>query len=118
MTFYKQVRGDLTNFKVREAFYAYANIIKLLSGAKCVQAINADNGIHHFIFTTKSHKQLHIIWTRDRGCIEASSLYTEMQLERGHFIDAIGQVIQDKVLSFSERPIFIEFEQSRAAEIK
>ena len=111
VTFYKQVSGDLTNFKVREAFYAYANVIKLLSGAKCVQAINADNGIHHFIFETKSHKQLHIIWTRDRGSIKASSLYTEMQLERGHFIDAIGQVIQDKVLSFTERPVFIEFEQ-------
>ena len=112
VTFYKQVKGDLTNFKIREAFYAYANIVKLLSGAKCVEAINANNGIHHFIFETKSHKQLHIIWTRDRGCIEASLLYTNQQLDRGHFIDAICQAIQDKTLSFSERPTFIEFEHA------
>ena len=117
VTFYKKVSGDLANFEVREAFYAYANIIKLLSGATCIQAINADNGIHHFIFNTEGEKQLHIVWTRDRGLVEAASLYTEEQLEQGRFSNALGQTIQDKVLSFNERPIFIEFKQAESLKL-
>lgn len=112
VTFYKQIRGDFADFEIREAFYAYANIIKLLSGATCIQAINADSGLHHFIFNIEGEKQLHIVWTKDRGCVAAESLYSEQQLADGHFIDALGQTIQEKVLSFGERPIFIEFEQA------
>ena len=112
VTFYKQIRGDLSDFEIREAFYAYANIIKLLSGATCTQAVNADKGFHHFIFDTKEGKQLHIAWTTDRGCINADLLYTKAQLEQCQVIDALGEVIEEEILSFTERPVFLQFEQA------
>lgn len=114
VAFYKQIKGDLANFVVEEAFYAYASIIKMLSGATCVQAINGDKGFHHFIFKTANKKQLHIIWTTDRGCVAVSQLYTPEQLERGYIFDALGNEVEEKVLSFNEHPIFIEFEQEES----
>jgi len=117
VTFYKQVRGDFANFEIREAFYAYANLIKLLSGATCIQAVNADKGLHHFIFNTQNQKQLHIVWTQDRGCVEAELLYSRQQLDDGHVIDALGQTDHQQVLSFSERPTFIEFEQDETLKL-
>ena len=112
VTFHKQIRGDLSDFEIREAFYAYANIIKLLSGTTCVQAVNADKGLHHFIFETKAHKQLHIVWTQDRGCVDAEQLYSREQLEQAEILDALGQRVEESVLSFTERPLFLQFEQA------
>ena len=117
VTFYKQVRGDFADFEIREAFYAYANLVKLLSGATCIQAVNADKGLHHFIFDTQDKKQLHIVWTKDRGCVDAERLYTRQQLDDGHVIDALGQTVEQAVLSFGERPIFIEFEQAETLKL-
>ena len=90
VTFYKQIRGDLSGFEIREAFYAYANIIKLLAGSTCVQAVNADKGLHHFIFETKEQKQLHIVWTQDRGCVNAEQLYSREHLEQAEIMNALG----------------------------
>ena len=111
VTFYKQIRGDLSDFEIREAFYAYANIIKLLPGTTCVQAVNADKGLHHFIFETKEQKQLHIVWTQDRGCVDAEQLYSREQLEQAEILDALGEAVTEPVLSFTERPLFLQFEQ-------
>jgi len=112
VTFYKQIRGDLSDFEIREAFYAYANIIKRLSGTTCIQAINADKGLHHFIFETKDQKQLHIVWTTDRGCVDAERLYSPEQLEQAEVIGALGETIDEPVLSFTERPLFLQFDQA------
>ena len=111
VTFYKQIRGDLSGFEIREAFYAYANIIKLLAGSTCVQAVNADKGLHHFIFETKEQKQLHIVWTQDRGCVNAEQLYSREHLEQAEIMNALGEAVTESVLSFTERPLFLGFEQ-------
>ena len=111
VTFYKQIRGDLSDFEIREAFYAYANIIKLLAGTTCVQAVNADKGLHHFIFETKEQKQLHIVWTQDRGCVNAEQLYSREHLEQAEIMNALGEAVTESVLSFTERPLFLRFEQ-------
>lgn len=111
VTFYKQVRGDFSDFEIREAFYAYANIIKLLSDTRCIQAVNAEKGLHHFIFETQEQKQLHIVWTMDRGCLDAEQLYTREQLDGAIVKGALGNIEQDAVLSFTERPTFLEFDQ-------
>lgn len=112
VTFYKKISGALPDFEVREAFYAYANIIKLLSGMACIQAVNAEKGLHHFIFEAKEQTQLHIVWTTDRGCVDAERLYTREQLDRGLVIDALGETEDEAVLSFTERPVFLQFGQA------
>ena len=117
VAFYKSIRGERTSFVVQEAFHAYASIIRLLSDAKCIQAINADKGLHHFIFKTANEKQLHIMWTTDRGCVDISLLYTADQLARGHIFDALGKKFEEKILSFNERPVFIEFEQEESLKL-
>lgn len=117
VTFYKKISGDLTDFEVREAFYAYANIIKLLSGTTCIQAVNAEKGLHHFIFEAKEQTQLHIVWTTDRGCVDAEQLYTREQLDRGLVIDALGETEGGPVISFTERPVFLQFGQAESLKL-
>lgn len=117
VTFYKQIRGDIDNFEVREAFYAYANLIKLLSGSRCTQALNAETGLHHFIFEREQGGQLHIAWTKDRGCVDAEQLYTREQLDSAQVIDALGTEQEEALLSFGERPVLLLFEQAEGLKL-
>jgi tRNA A-37 threonylcarbamoyl transferase component Bud32 len=79
--------------------------------------VNADKGLHHFIFDTKEGKQLHIAWTTDRGCIDAERLYTGVQLGESKAFDALGEIIEDEILSITERPIFLQFDQAESLKL-
>jgi len=109
VSFYKEVRGNYEQLEIRPAFYALAHIIKQLSGAHCTQAINAESGIHHFIFKKNDGSELHIAWLRDRYVLPLNLLYTQQQLNDACFINAIGQPCQSPAISLSEKPLFIQF---------
>lgn len=109
VSFYKSVRGKYENLKTRPAFYALANTIKQLSNTDCVQAINADNGIHHFIFSRENGSEVHIGWLRDRYTLPLDSLYSEKQLDAALFTNTVGKSDNGPALCLSERPLFIEF---------
>ncbi|MFW5450886.1 MAG: lipopolysaccharide kinase InaA family protein [Methylophagaceae bacterium] len=117
VSFYKEVRGHYDQLKPGKAFYALANLVKLLNGAECVQAISADNGINHFIFNTEDNSQLHINWTRDRQTIPVQLLYTEQQIAQASFLNRTGDSLMQAASSFSERPLFMIFKQAQKTKI-
>ncbi len=109
VSFYQAIRGDYKHFQVQKAFYVLVYVVKKLSGASCMQAVNADNGIHHFIFADRKGIQLHITWVRDRMTIPLSLLYKDQQLEGATFLNGQGEALPGPVLTVSERPLFIQF---------
>lgn len=109
VSFYKSVRGRYQDLKIRAAFYALANVIKQLSHTRCRQAVNADNGIHHFILTTKDGAELHIGWLRDRQTLPLSLFYSPQQLGAAQFTNSLGQDYKVQAIALSETPIFIRF---------
>ena len=109
VSFYRAVRGDYDKFKPHKAFYALAYIVRKLSGATCMQAVNADNGIHHFIFADEKGAQFHITWVRDRVVVPLSFIYKDGQLADAIFFNGQGEILTAPVLAVSERPLLIEF---------
>lgn len=109
VSFYKSVRGKYENLKIRPAFYALANTIKHLSNTDCIQAINGDNGIHHFIFTHENGTELHIAWLRDRYILSLDSLYSPQKLSTARFINTVGQEYDQAPQCITESPLFIQF---------
>ena len=110
VSFYKSVRGKYENLKTRPAFYALANTIKHLSDTDCIQAVNGENGIHHFIFSRENGSEIHIAWLRDRYTLPLNSLYSQKKLQNARFIDTLGQNHDEPPLCLSERPLFIQFD--------
>ena len=113
VSFYKSVRGQYNDLAIRPAFYALSNSIKQLSNTRCVQAINAENGIHHFVFKRDNDSELHIGWLRDRQALPLTKLYSTKQLSAAVITDTIGQNYQHTAVSLCERPVFIEFKNSQ-----
>ncbi len=112
VTFYRLVRGNFDDYQVKEAFYAYAQLIHLLSGSRCIQAVNQVKGLHHFIFEMADNKQLHMMWTMDRGLIPLSDIYSSTQLAQGRYLDPLGNELTKPVLSVTERPLSIIFDEA------
>jgi len=117
VSFYKEVRGDYEQFQPGNAYYALQNLVRLLSGAECVQVVSADNGINHFIFNTGQNTQLHIGWTRDRYVLPLQSLYTQQQIDEASFLDTCGETLDHQAISFSEQPLFLQFVEPQATKI-
>jgi tRNA A-37 threonylcarbamoyl transferase component Bud32 len=117
VSFYKEIRGKYEQFQPEKAYYALQNLINLLSGAECVQAVSADHGINHFIFNTEQNTQLHIGWTRDRQIFPLLSLYTQQQIDEATFIDICGETLNHQAISFSEQPLFLQFSAPQATKI-
>jgi len=117
VSFYKEIRGQYEQFLPHKAFYALKNTVKQLSGTRCEQALSADNGLSHFIFTTKQNTQLHVAWTRDRYVLPLHVLYTSEQLAKATFLTACGEQLEHQLVSLTEQPIFIQFEQHQALKL-
>jgi len=110
VSFYKSVRGKYENLKTRPAFHALANTIKQLSATDCIQAVNGDNGIHHFVFSYENDSELHIAWLRDRYTLSLDSIYSSKQLDSARFIDTVGNKLNPSPICLSESPVFILFD--------
>ncbi|MFW5447592.1 MAG: hypothetical protein ACKE8G_05590, partial [Methylophagaceae bacterium] len=117
VSFYKSVRGKYENLKTRPAFYALANTIKRLSNTDCIQAVNGENGIHHFIFTYENGSELHIGWLRDRSIFALDSLYSPKQLDSARFIDTVGQKLDESPICLTESPLFIRFDSPQRLQL-
>lgn len=106
VTYYRQVRGDVANFRNRPSFYAYKFVIQQLSNTRCVQGVSADNGINHFIF--EGDKEMHVVWCKDGYALPITSIYAE-KLESVSVFDVLGKQLAKLPDYVTEQPIFIQF---------
>jgi tRNA A-37 threonylcarbamoyl transferase component Bud32 len=107
-TFYRKICGTLDNLEIMPAFHAYAHVIKCLSGAFCANAINNEQGLSHFCFTTAEGKHFHVCWCRDGQHFPLATLYSSAQLQNASFTAVCGDPIPQPV-KITESPIFIHF---------
>lgn len=108
VSFYKEVRGNLEDCRARPAFHALRHTIASLHDSVCVQAVNANNGIHHFVFT-KNDRELHIAWCRDSQTYPLHSLYSLQVLAQAEIDNAVGERLPYVPEVLSEQPLFIAF---------
>ncbi len=71
---YRQIRGTLSEFERSPSFEAFTYMSALLSGARCVQAVSAPNGLQHFVFE-KSGREFHVCYTLDTRAVDIRALY-------------------------------------------
>ena len=116
VSFYKAVRGELAQFREEPAFYALKHIIGRLQGARCIQAVNAENGLNHFIFNTTDKQTLHIAWMRDRQVLSLETLYDTEQVAIAHLFNAEGAP-QASAISLNEQPLFMVFDHPQETKL-
>ncbi len=116
VSFYQEIRGRYDDFKPEPAFYALKHVIASLQGARCVQAVNADNGLNHFIFNTPDNQQLHIAWMRDRQVLSLEMLYDTEQMVTAQHFNAEGTA-QASAISLNEQPLFMLFDQPQETKL-
>lgn len=107
VTYYRQARGEVQNFRKRPSFYALKCVVEQLSNTRCIQALSADNGINHFIFTDEK-QETHVIWCKDGYALPVTSIYAE-KLENVTILDLVGNGIAELPSYITEQPIFIKF---------
>jgi len=107
-TFYRNVRGDVDDFKVMPAFFALGYVARRLRNAYCDQAVNRVIGVSHFAFTGSDNEIFHVCWCRDGQAFRLADLYSAEQLTCAVFTDACGKIINSPV-AVNERPLFIDF---------
>ncbi|MGI9284889.1 MAG: lipopolysaccharide kinase InaA family protein [Pseudomonadales bacterium] len=108
VSFYKEIRGKLGDFQIRPAFYALQQTVTALQDSVCAQGVNANNGIHHFVFT-KDSRELHIVWCRDSQTFSLRSLYPQTILPQVEINNAVGERLAYIPEVISEQPLFLLF---------
>ncbi len=108
VSFYKEIRGKLENFTIRPAYHALRQTIAVLHNSLCVQAVNANNGIHHFIFTNDGRER-HIVWCRDSQTYALQTLYTPQVLAQAQIENAVGEHLAYMPEVITEQPLFFAF---------
>ncbi len=107
-TFYRKISGSFAELEIKPAFYAYAHLVKHLTGAFCANAINNEQGLSHFCFTGADGIHFHVCWCRDGQNSTLSTIYDGGQLQDATFYTACGDPIPQPQL-ITESPIFINF---------
>ncbi len=108
VSFYKEIRGGRDDFHIRPAFYALRQTITQLNCSKCLQGVNADNGIHHFVFA-KDRRELHVVWCRDSQTYPLHLLYPAAVLSQAEIANAVGKHLAYIPEVISEQPLFLSF---------
>ena len=108
VAYYQCVRGETSAFRKRPAFYALKYLLTNLSNAHCIQAVSADNGINHFIFTNSQQQEIHITWCRDGRAMPLTQLYPA-GLHDAVFYTQLGKKCTENPLCITEQPLFIHF---------
>jgi len=112
VTYYRQVRGQVSEFRKRPSFYALKYVIEQLSEARCIQGMSGDNGVHHFIFETEQH-ETHIVWSKDGYVLPLAAIYSQ-DLANASFLNQQGEAIAQAPNYITEQPLFIQFAAGQA----
>jgi tRNA A-37 threonylcarbamoyl transferase component Bud32 len=107
VSYYRQVRGDVKDFRNRPSFDAYKCVIAQLSSTRCIQGITADNGINHFIFEGQQY-ETHVTWCKDGYALPLSAIYPK-ELHNVVVFDVLGKQLAELPRHITEQPIFIQF---------
>ena len=110
VTYYQQIRGKTSDFRRRPAFSALQYLQANLNQPNCIQAVCADNGINHFIFTNSQQQEFHISWCRDGYAVPITQLYPSGLVEAdARYYSIVGNQWESMPLCITEQILFIHF---------
>jgi len=107
VSYYQSVRGEVSAFRKRPAFYALKYLLTRLNDAHCIQAVSADNGINHFIFANSKQQEFHITWCRDGYAVPLMQIYPA-GLYDANFYTLLGEKYTEDPLCVTEQALFID----------
>lgn len=106
VTFYGSTRGNISDYRIRPAYYAFQAVNRFLAGSKYIRKIPSEHGleIHEFL---KEDGRLHVAWTMNGRCALAKDCYQAAILEQAHCYSRDGLPLARPPAMISESPLYI-----------
>lgn len=117
ITHYRSVLGQPQNFRVRPAFYAMQNFIRLIPGSLYEGPLATAGVIEAHAFRNKD-KLIHVLWTANGQAMPMHALYAPAQMEHIEVITRDGELATEKPEFATETPIFLCWPVSAKIELK
>lgn len=117
VTHYKNVDGQLENFRIHPSFYAMKTVASIVQGATYKAALATAGGleIHHFVTT---QHQLHAAWAINGKAALLADIYHADDLLRAEIISRDGECLATAPAFISESPIYLRWPLDQAIAIK
>lgn len=109
VSFYKTVNGPVADFKLTGAYRAFKFLARFIRDVNCLQGVNAENGINHFVFESDNGAEIHVVWTLDCNAIRLSQLYSVIDLDGAEFLSITGELLSAPPAMITESPLIIRW---------
>lgn len=117
ITHYRSVLGQRQDFRLRPAFYAMQNFIRLIPGSLYEGPLATAEAIEVHAFRSKD-KLIHVLWTANGQAMPMHALYAPTQLDTVEVITRDGQVADEQPEFVTETPVFLCWPASAKIELK
>ena len=106
VSYYREIRGELDQLRIRPAFRALQQAIAILPGSTCVTAVHSQHGIHHFVFENKQGGEFHINWCRDSYQLPLRLLYSSAldECTEARYFNVLGEELDAAPETIGEQP--------------
>ncbi|GAB3287732.1 lipopolysaccharide kinase InaA family protein [Parahaliea aestuarii] len=113
VSFYQQVRGDLPDFRICDAYRALAQVVRRFASASRIETLHHDAaGLSMFRLAAEgSEEPYYLLWCRDTQSVPLTHLLPEEDLATAHFESACGDTLPPQV-AVTEHPLYIRFSRS------
>ena len=110
VTYYKETRGQISDFKIKKMYYALHFFNATIPGAKFIKDFSHDQNIHILEFE-KNNQIIHILWTQNNLIEDIKIHYHLYDLNNGQYKDHLGNDIETPN-TITENPIYIFWNKS------
>ena len=106
VTFYGKIRGNIGDYRIRPAYYAFQAVNRFLAGTEYIRKIPSERGleIHEF---QKADSLLHVAWTMNGRRALTEDCYPAVALEGARCYSRDGAPLAGRPAMISESPVYI-----------
>lgn len=106
VTFYGKTPGNINDYRIRPAYYAFQTANRFLSGSKYIRKIPSEHGleIHEF---RNAESLLHVAWTMNGRRVLAKDCYQAAMLKQAQCYARDGRALTNPPTMISESPLYI-----------
>lgn len=110
VTYYKQARGNISNYNIKKMYYALRFFNMIIPGAKFSKDYSNHSNIHILEFE-KNNQIIHLLWTQNNLIEDIQLHYHLNDLRNGKYKDHLGNDIEIPN-AITENPIYIFWSKS------
>ena len=112
VSYYREVRGKVSEFQQTAAYHALRFCVSMLSNATCTAAYSEIDGLHHYTFDSPAQGTWHVVWCMDRHSFALQDLYSPELLASARLQKPTGEEMDQTPLSITEQPLILRWEQT------